>query len=185
MSSEQPFDIEVVIADLEARKVMIDQTIQMLRSLYASSDTPLGQLLGGVTPNLVSRTIEPDKVPSDAFFGMRSIGDAARKYLSLVKRKQTTKQIVEALEKGGFPHKSKTFYSTVYTALQRLAEQEGGDITRIGSEWAIASWYPGQSRRAKIEKPREPKTKAKAAKRGKILKAVRLALDPAKADAGS
>src|SRR3989442_8693709 len=150
MSDDQkPIDIEVVISDLEARKVMIDQAIQMLRSLYAPSDTPLGQLLG--TPG---RTIEPDKIPSDAFFGMRSIGDAARKYLSLVKRKQTTRQIVEALERGGIPHKSKTFYSTVDTALQRLAEQEGGAITRIGSEWGIASWYPGQSTPATIEKPR-------------------------------
>jgi hypothetical protein len=181
MNGDQPLDIEAVVADLEAKKAAIDNAIQALRALYpAGADGAALSAIAGV----VARPVEPDKIPSDAFFGMRSIGDAARKYLSLVKRKQTTKQIVDALERGGFPHQSKTFYSTVYTALQRLAEQDGGDMIRIGSEWAIASWYPGQARRAKSDKPQEPRGK-KATKRVKKLKAIRAALEPGKADAGT
>jgi hypothetical protein len=176
MNGDQPLDIESVIADLEAKKAAIDNAIQALRALYpAGADGAALSAIAGV----VAKSVEPDKIPSDAFFGMRSIGDAAKKYLNLVKRKQTTKQIGEALERGGFPHQSKTFYSTVYTALQRLEEQEGGDIARIGSEWAIASWYPAHAKRSKSatektqESAREAATRLRQLPRGKRKKALR------------
>jgi len=182
MNGDQPLDIESVITDLEAKRAAIDNAIQALRALYpAGADGAALSAIAGV----VAKSVEPDKIPSDAFFGMPSIGEAAKKYLNLVKRKQTTNQIVDALERGGFPHQSKTFYSTVYTALQRLEEQEGGDITRIGSEWAIASWYPSHAKRSKSATegtkatPRDAATRLRQlprAKRKKVLRKVAAAI---------
>jgi hypothetical protein len=164
MNEDQPLDLGAVIAELEAKKAVIDNAIQALRALSpVGADGAVGSILGStVLPASGGggRIIDPDKIPADAFFGMRSIADAAKKYLGLVKRKQTTKQIVEALERGGFPHQSKSFYSTVYTALQREEEREGGEIARIGSEWAMASWYPGRARRPKETEAKRPKKKA-------------------------
>jgi hypothetical protein len=165
MSDDQPINIDAVIADLEVKKAAIENAIQALKALYPTGgDASLSAILGPVSPTGGSATVAvaPENIPDGAFFGMRSIAEAAKKYLGLVKRKQTTKQIVEALERGGFPHQSKKLYSTVYTSLQREEEREGGELVRIGSEWAIASWYPGHARRAKQET--EPK---KGTKKGK------------------
>lgn len=177
MEGEQQFAIEPVIADLEAKKALIENTIQTLKALYAAGgETPLSVILGAqVTGGSLTTdrpAIEPEKISNSAFFGMRSVGEAAKKFLNLVKRKQTTKQIVDALERGGFPHQSKYLYGTVYNALQR-----DGEIIRIGSEWAIGSWYPGRGRRAKEEgTPKTPK--APPGSGGAVVRRVKIPREP-------
>jgi hypothetical protein len=89
------------------------------------------------------------------------------------------------LERGGFPHQSSNIYSAIYTALQRREEQ--GDVSRMGSEWAMASWFPGRGRKPKEEPAAKRPKKSRAAKAGagqavprmthKKLKAPRAALD--------
>src|SRR5258708_6300144 len=114
----EPTDaVLATLKDLEDKKNQIELTIWQLKTLYGLTDEdgPLPAAAGGGG----GRAITPDKVPSDAFFGVGSIRDAARKYLNMVKRKQTTREIVDALEKGGFQHQSKSFFNTVYTALNR------------------------------------------------------------------
>jgi hypothetical protein len=166
----EPVDIDAVIADLEAKRATIDNAIQALRTLYGADGAIVSAVIGGAAAPI--RGIEPERIPVDAFFGMRSIGDAARKYLSLVKRKQTTKQIVDALEKGGFPHQSKNFFNTVYTTLQRDERREGGEVIRIGPEWALAAWFPSHARKPKAD----PVARLKKLPKAKRLKAIKRAL---------
>ncbi len=169
MNGEQ-LDVDAMIADLEAKKAAIENAIMALRAIYPAEPS-LGTILAGGPP-ASGKAVDPERIPTDAFFGMRSLAEAAKKYLSLVKRKQTTKEIVQALERGGFPHQSKSLYSTLYTALQREEEREGGDIVRIGSEWAIASWYPGRGRRPKVGNEKQQEPEPKLAPTGTRIKAI-------------
>ena len=79
------------------------------------------------------------------FFGL-GIGDAAVKYLQIVKRQQSTREIAEALVAANYPHTSRNFVNTVNTALYRRSKDDG-DVIRIGRNWALAEWYPGRRRK--------------------------------------
>jgi hypothetical protein len=93
-------------------------------------------------------------IPPDAFFRM-SIADAARKYLAMVKKKQTIQQIADSLEQGGITHTSKRFYGTVLTTLRRQ-EKQVGDIVKVGRGiWGLAEWYPNRKRKTTTE-PKSP-----------------------------
>lgn len=95
-------------------------------------------------------------IPPDAFFRM-SIADAARKYLAMVKKKQTIQQIADALEAGGLTHTSRRFYGTVLTTLRRQ-EKQVGDIVKVGRGiWGLAEWYPNRKRKAATE-PKSPES---------------------------
>lgn len=89
----------------------------------------------------------------DTFFGL-SLVDAARKYLRIVKRKKSTKEVMQALEAGGFTHTSKNFFTTVFSALQRESEKEASEIVKVGKEWGLMDWYPGM-RKKNIERKQE------------------------------
>ena len=79
------------------------------------------------------------------------IGDAAVKYLGIVKAPKNIGQITAALGQGGLTHTSKNFYNTVFTALQRRVENEG-DITRVKrGEYGLTVWYPGLRKGKKSE----------------------------------
>ena len=71
-----------------------------------------------------------------------SLPDAVKSYLSMVKRKQSTKQLMAALERGGYPTRSKNFYTTVFGVLNRHAKTQG-EITKVGGDWALAERYRG------------------------------------------
>ena len=133
MAGEQAFDVEAAIAALEVQKASIDETIAALRRYQA-----LG-LQGGTAP-AESRAVDPANIPGDAFFGL-SIGEAAKKYLGIVKRKQSIREIAEALDRGGLPHASGDFVGTVSTMLRRHATKDA-ELVRVGrGDWGLAGWY--------------------------------------------
>ena len=102
-----------------------------------------------------AKPIDPASIPDDAFFGL-SIAEATKKYLSLVKKKQTIKEIAEALDRGGLPHTSSNFLNTVGTMLNRSAVYDS-ELVRVGrGAWGLASWYG--NRRPKPEPPRRSKS---------------------------
>ena len=70
-----------------------------------------------------------DLIPDDAFFGL-SIGEAAKKYLMMVKKKQSVREIADALDRGGLPHTSSNFVATVGTMMNRTAQEL--DLVRVG-----------------------------------------------------
>jgi DNA-directed RNA polymerase delta subunit len=147
-----------VLADLESRKAQIESAIAAVKAILASS----GGSLDGT-----SGVISPENIPTGAFLRL-SIADATKKFLDMVKTKQSVPQITQALERGGLPP-AKT--NTVYAVLRRR-ESDIGDIIRFGDEWALAEWYPNNPniRKRASEKPKAKKSKAK--KKKAVKKAV-------------
>lgn len=142
-----PSEYDAVITDLENEIIELQRTVEYLKRKREGGGGPAAP----VTVTRAEAANVSVDFPADAFFGM-SIPEAAKKYLGLVKRKQTTKQIMEALERGGFPHQSKSFYGTVFGVLSRRWKTEG-DIVKVGGDWGLAEWY-GSTVRAKAKKAR-------------------------------
>jgi hypothetical protein len=134
--SQEPINYEVVLNDLERQKAAIENAIAALRQAMIALG---GQLSAGSAASELP--IDPFKIPGDAFFGM-SIGEAAKKYLSMVKKKQTVQEIADALERGGLPHTSANFAQTVRTMVNRQAKEDS-DLVRVGpgASWGLSDWY--------------------------------------------
>jgi hypothetical protein len=144
-----------VLADLEARKAQLDTMITGVKLLLASG--------GGSANGHVEGVISPENIPTHAFLTL-SIADATKKFLDMVKSKQSVPQIAQALERGGLPPAKN---NTVYSVLRRR-ESQFGDIIRVGDEWALASWYPNnpnlRKRTPDKTSPRKSKKKRAAKK---------------------
>lgn len=134
MKSED-IDYGVVLADLEAKKSAIENAIAGIKMM-------LGQGQATATSSNGGTDIDTNEIPSDAFFQM-PVPDAIRKYLRLVKRPRSVRDITDALEKGGITHTSKAFVNNVSTALFRNANKENGFV-KVKSEWGLMEWYPGR-----------------------------------------
>lgn len=61
-----------------------------------------------------------------------------RKYLQSVRKKQSAREIAEALERGGFHHQSKDFPNTVRAIMSRNAANEG-DFVRLQTDWGLVA----------------------------------------------
>jgi hypothetical protein len=133
-------DYEAVLADLEAKRAALDSAIIGIRQVLS---------LGALSTAIQTGSKEQSAIESDSFFGM-SIGDAAKKYLRMMKRKQPAAKIAEALDFGGLQHTSKSFPNTVRTTLIRLESE--GEVVQVGKEWGLAEWYPGLRKGKKSEK---------------------------------
>jgi hypothetical protein len=145
-----------VLADLESRRAQIESAITAVKTILASA----GVLSNGTAEGVIN----PDDIPRGAFLRL-SIADATKKYLDMVKTKQSVPQITQALERGGLPP-AKT--NTVYAVLRRR-ENDIGDIIRLGDEWALAEWYPNNPnlrRRAPEKTAKKATKKKKSAKKG-------------------
>jgi hypothetical protein len=121
--SDQPVNYEAVIADLEAKKAAIDNVITALRALTSTSGTTAQAHSGHIAPN--------------EFHGL-SITDAVKKYLGVLKQKQSTQDLIKALDAGGPPPVS---YPTLYAVLRRR-QKTFGDIVNMKGDWGLAEWYP-------------------------------------------
>lgn len=131
-------EMRALLARLEAKREALNGIIDNLKIF-------LGLEEGGGAPAGGGFGL-PREVRSDSFLG-RTIPDAAKMYLQIVRRPQTTQQIADALQKGGMETKSANFLNTVQTILRRV-ENQGGDIVRIPSgEWGLGEWYPNLQRR--------------------------------------
>jgi hypothetical protein len=175
VSQEPPINYEAVLNDLERQKAdiqNIQKAIDALRLIMS-----LGTLIGPAGAP-TARPLDPQDIPSDAFFGL-SIGEAAKKYLTIVKRKQTIQEIADALDRGGLPHSSTDFLATVRAMINRLAKSDT-ELVRVGpgAAWGLSSWYG--NRRPK-EAPAKPKGKRrkKSAGRPKEQQAAKPATPPA------
>lgn len=146
-----------VLADLESRKSQIESAISAVKAILAAS--------GGVSVDGANGgVINPEDIPRGAFLRL-SIADATKKYLDMVKTKQSVPQITQALERGGLPP-AKT--NTVYAVLRRR-ENDIGDIIRLGDEWALAEWYPNNPN---LRRRTPEKTVKKAVKKRRAPKKV-------------
>ncbi len=146
--AQEPVNYEAVLADLRAKRASLDDAITAIEKVQRLGATTSGD---GIT---AAKTIDPSSIPDDAFFGL-SIVEAAKKYLGLVKKKQTIKEIADALDRGGLPHTSSDFVATVATMLRRANDPELAKVGR--GDWGLATWYgnrrPKQEPVAKKARP--------------------------------
>jgi hypothetical protein len=160
--SAQSIDYAAMLADLEAKKTVIDSAIASVRAAMAAG--ALGVAVGdtialkdSVAVSISSQPFDGD-IPSGMFFG-KSIPEATKLYLSMVKRKQTTKEIVKALEEGGMATTAGNFEPTVLAGLYRVSKKFG-EIVRVKGSWGLAEWYKGMRVGPQEKKP-SPRKKAK------------------------
>jgi hypothetical protein len=133
MGSE-PINYEAVLADIEARIARLQATAAGIRELMAQGGT----------------TMPPGGSGPKDYLGM-SIPEATKKYLTSARAKQSTQDVMKALEEGGLPSSK---YSTVYAILRRR-EKQVGDIINMNGDWALSEWYPNHRKRTKQEETEE------------------------------
>jgi hypothetical protein len=137
-------DWAAALAEVEAKiqklQVMADGIREMMTAGGAS--TPSGPSSGGPGGG--------GGVRPDTFLKM-SIPDATKKYLEMVKQKQSTAELLDVLEKGGLPRAK---YNTLYSILARR-QKLVGDIINMQGDWALQEWYPNYRPKAKSGKEAE------------------------------
>lgn len=150
---------KAVLADLEARKTQIESAIAAVKNILASA--------GVITNGGGEEVIRPENIPTGAFLRL-SIADATKRFLDMVKTKQSVQQIMQALERGGLPPAK---YTTVYAVLRRR-ESQFGDLIRVGDEWALSEWYPNNPNLRKRTPEKATKGKGKKSRKKAAKKAV-------------
>jgi hypothetical protein len=122
---------EPVIADLDERIAALQAMRDNLESLR-SGVSPVALRLGLQTRG-TGVTFD-----NDAFFQMTA-GDAAKKFLSAIKKTATINAIGEALIAGGWKTASKNISENLRAILSRHP-----DFVKINGEFGLAEWYPGR-----------------------------------------
>lgn len=130
----------VVLKDLERRKKVIAAAIAGVTALLGESEAALQACL----PVPLSKTQEPRDVTSDSFADL-TLTEAAQAYLDMVKESQSTAEIADALEKGGYPTESRNFRNTVRSVLDRHAKTVG-EIVKVHKNWGLAEWNRGRGK---------------------------------------
>jgi hypothetical protein len=141
--------LEKEVSELEAKRAQlvaeIDVDIEKLRELIAGhrervqAGKVAGTALALAQPSEepTRESLEPE-IPKNAFKSLTIIA-GVKKYLKMAQVGKSTREIAEALVKGG---KRKTadkyLLDTIRTALRRRAEKNG--IVRIDSLWWLAEW---------------------------------------------
>ncbi|HEY2381799.1 MAG TPA: hypothetical protein VGK48_11530 [Terriglobia bacterium] len=156
MSTEKPsIDYAAILADLEAKKVALEQSIIGIRA-----GLKLGVLgaAGEISSN-AAQVVDsggpvsgfPVDLPVGAFLGM-NIPAAIKLYLSSARAKKTNREITQALEAGGLEANSK-LDALVNSAIFRM--KSSGEILRFKEGWGLKEWAPAGFRPAVAETPKK------------------------------
>ena len=125
----------MVLEDLEKRKTAIEAAIAGMTSLMGESEPTLEACM----PAPPSTRQEPCHVESGSFADL-TLTEATQRYLGMVKEPQSTAEIAEALDRGGYPTKSRNFRNTVRSVLDRHAKTVR-EIVKVQKNWGLAEWY--------------------------------------------
>ena len=159
--SETKIDYEAILVDLEAKKAAIETAIAGLKAAMSAFGTTEGTSFVKLGATLVNPSMHGGEVPAGAFLG-KSIPESAKLYLSIAKSKKTTREIADALRKGGMETSSTNFENIVHAGLNRAMKNTGAFL-RVGKAWALPEWYPAGMRavqdKRENHKPRKSKRK--------------------------
>jgi hypothetical protein len=159
-----PVDWGAVVAELEAKRAALDKAIASLRVVIASG--VLFAAAEDAMPAMADSVgvLHGGEVPIGAFLG-KSIPEAAKLCLQIVKKKMTTREIAESLQKGGIETTAKTsFPSIVHSILMRATRSGTGILKLDRSHWGLAEWYPSGMRAAVAGDRRSRKRRGRAHK---------------------
>jgi hypothetical protein len=106
---------------IQAKKAQIEQAIAALKAVMAAAS-------GSSDGSMQGASIAPN-----AFLGM-NIPDVVKKYLSVVRQKKSTQDLMKARHAA-------IAYSSIYAVLRRRQRQIG-DIVNMKGDWGLAEWYP-------------------------------------------
>ncbi len=123
-----------VLKDLKRRKKVIDAAIAGVTALLGESEAALQACLPVPLP-----TTQESRDVASASFADLTLTEAAQRYLDIVKEPQSTAEIAKALERGGYPTRSRNFRNTVRSVLDRHAKTVG-DIVKVHKNWGLAEW---------------------------------------------
>lgn len=134
-------DKELMLKGLESELEQVDSEIEVLENrreaLYATIEgiQTLISLNGGSVP------VKPERpqFPRNAFKDL-GIVEAAVKYLGIVKRPQTTREVVDALILGGKKSDSKNFADMARVTLIKESEKEKPRIKWKDHKWELPEW---------------------------------------------
>ena len=157
--AENTMDYQTMLADMEAKKTVLEQAISSLRAAIA-----IGAL--GQPGDIQAGTIHAASIsmggamelPVGALLN-KSVPAAIKLYLSTIRKKQTTQQIAVALKAGGVGSTPSDFETIVAGGLHRL--KVAGEVLRFPDGWGFAAHYPDHIRKAisQNNKPSKKKTK--------------------------
>ena len=174
--STETLDYASFLANLEAKRAALDAAIAAVRTAMAmgalgtSSEVP-ASMVGALT-----HSMNGNEVPAGAFFG-KSIPEAARLYLAIVKRKQTSKEIADGLRKGGMESTSKNFPQILHSGLDRARRLPGSPLVKLDrSHWGLREWYPAG---IGIAPSNDKRGRKKTGRRGKTAKSATMSLHAA------
>lgn len=68
-----------------------------------------------------------------------SLVQATVKYLKTIGSSATTREICDALPRGGYETKARKFFNNVYGTLNRESERTSPRIVKAGSKWQLAN----------------------------------------------
>jgi len=156
--------LATLLADMEAKKAALDAAMAAIRAAIVAG--ALGAP-GDYQPaaNGVSTTLPQAgfaDLPRGAFLG-KTATEAIRLYLSTVRRKQTNKEIAQALRDGGL-ESAGDFGNFITSALFRMKKE--GTLLRFDDGWGLSEWY-NDAFRAKVGGvvSKKPAKRAKARRR--------------------
>jgi len=134
------------LADLEAKRAALDQAITSIRAVMASGALAIkaGDSMSNMADS-VSVGLYGGEVPVGAFLG-KSIPEAAKLCLQIVKRKMTTREITDALTKGGIETTAKTSFAAIVHSILMRTWRSGGGIVKFGRSWGLVDWLPASMR---------------------------------------
>lgn len=125
---------EAVIADLESKIENMRMTIANLKGLRSGgSPVPVSAGISHRGANSMLPTFSHDD-----FFGMTAT-EAAKKYLSAIKKTANITDLTDALLKGGWKTSSKKAVENVRVMLGRDAA-----FVKVNGEFGLSEWYPGR-----------------------------------------
>ena len=163
-------DVSALLANWEAKRAALDAAIASLRAAIAAG--ALGATMAGdvgafqPAGSAYHQGTGGGEIPNGAFQG-KTVSDAIKAYLSVVRKKQTTRDIVDALKRGGIESTSDHFDTIVYNALERM-RTSSAEIAKFGKLWGLTEWLPPSMRSAAVKsqtKQRGGKPKKVAARR--------------------
>lgn len=149
---------ETILQELLEERASIDRMIAWVQGKMSAklpegsaSTPPWTGLPNFPSLPLKSEVMRFPRLRDDQFFKMR-VPEAIRAYLNIVKRPQTAREITEGLKIGGFSHRAKNLYQTVFPTLQRMKDK--GEVDKLGNgEWGLSDWY-GSGRRTEPDNTR-------------------------------
>lgn len=139
--------LAVLLADIEAKKAALDALGAAVRAAIAAGalGAPSDLQMGSVTVNATVTPTGFADLPRGAFLG-KTATDAIKLYLGAIRRKQTNKEIAQALRDGGL-ESAGDFGNFITSALFRLKKE--GAVLRFDDGWGLSEWY-NEAFRAKV-----------------------------------